>query len=349
MLAIAGLAVADKSFNHHNETLRCGNNSTIPHDHNGTWVDLAPIASGPRQEHVSFFIPPATIGILGGVLPPTFDTTNEMDLYDITTNTWRTGAPLPLVINHGNAVTVNGKVYVLGGLSPNASGVWVAEGNCYLYDPTADAWSSLPPMPAGTERGSTANGVHNGVVYQAGGMTVLDLSPGGIQNSLTNVTAYDTVSGQWLDLPAAARYLPAPRDHVGGVVIGHTFYVLGGRDNGQFNVRDTVFALDLTKLEDGWVTKAARMPTARGGLVAAAVGRKVYTFGGEGNTDEGSRGVFNNTEVYNTETDSWEELVAMTVPRHGTSGVAVKGAVFIPGGGVQSGGDPTDYFDMFLV
>jgi N-acetylneuraminic acid mutarotase len=73
----------------------------------------------------------------------------------------------------------------------------------------------------------------------------------------------------------------------------------------------------------------------------------VYTFGGEGNPVEGSDGVFDQVEVYDTRKDSWERLGKMKVPRHGTSAVAVKGGVYIPGGGIKLGGAPVDTFDVF--
>jgi N-acetylneuraminic acid mutarotase len=89
------------------------------------------------------------------------------------------------------------------------------------------------------------------------------------------------------------------------------------------------------------------MPTPRGGVSAAAVGGKVYVFGGEGNTEAGSEGVFDQVEVYDTTRDKWESVGKMKVPRHGTSAVAVGGAVYIPGGGVKQGGAPVDTFDAF--
>jgi N-acetylneuraminic acid mutarotase len=89
------------------------------------------------------------------------------------------------------------------------------------------------------------------------------------------------------------------------------------------------------------------MPTPRGGVASAVVGWKVFAFGGEGNPEEGSNGVFDQVEVYDTCGERWEKLGPMGVPRHGTSAVGVAGAVYIPGGGVALGGAPTDVFDVY--
>jgi N-acetylneuraminic acid mutarotase len=124
-------------------------------------------------------------------------------------------------------------------------------------------------------------------------------------------------------------------------------YVLGGRDHGQGNVRDTVFALDLCDLKAGWKTRAARMPTARGGVAAGIVGTKVFTFGGEGDNSVDS-GVFNEVEAYDTVADKWETAGTMEIPRHGTYAVGIEGKVYIPGGGTVQGGGPVANFDVFV-
>lgn len=189
--------------------------------------------------------------------------------------------------------------------------------------------------------------VHGDLVFLAGGMRTLLPRPGGEQDTVNTVLAYNTTSDTWVNVPKAAAHIPEGRDHAAGAVIEDTFYILGGRNRGQHNVRDTVFALDLKNLKKGWKTKHGRLPTARGGLAAGTIGRLVYTFGGEGNPAEGSQGVFNETEVYDTKTDSWKRLPPMAVPRHGTAAVAVGKQVFIPGGGILQGGSPVDVFNAY--
>lgn len=100
------------------------------------------------------------------------------------------------------------------------------------------------------------------------------------------------------------------------------------------------------------------MPTTRGGLNGGAVGTKFYVFGGEGNPDS-STGVFNQSEVFDTESQEWTELKPMQVPRHGTQAAAVGGLVYVPGGGLQQDGKkvvvdgvttfqhPTAHFDAY--
>lgn len=312
----------------------------------GRWTNLAPIAGGVRQEHSTVRLGDK-IYIMGGILfgqsatnETTIETIDKVEAYSISQDSWTTVAPLPIAMNHANAAVVDGKIYVLGGLAGGV--VWRAFPDCYVYDPKTDHWTTLPPMPRDQARGSSAVGVRGTKIYLAAGMRSLDGSLGGLHDTVDTVTSYDSKNGAWKTLPS----LPAPRDHAGAALVGHKMYVLGGRTQGQVNVRNTTYVLDVRSPEAGW-TQKADMPTARGGLSAGVVGSVVYTFGGEGNPTPGSDGVFNETEAYVTVTDTWRKLAPMALPRHGTSAVSVGGGIYIPGGSIAEGAGPVDAFDVF--
>ncbi|KAK1826985.1 kelch repeat-containing protein [Podospora conica] len=324
----------------------------------GTWSTLAPIPDFPRQEHITVVLSPTTFAIVAGIIPDpqapgNISTVGLVQIYNSASDSWRSVASAPVPLNHPNAASVNGDIYLLGGLLVAPDGVWRATPDCWIWDSAKDEWRAIAPMPASEARGSAVTAVHDGVIYLAGGMTVLEPFAGGVQGTVDTVSAFDTRKGKWITLPEAARALPEARDHAGGAMVGGKLYVLGGRKEGQHNVKDTVFVLDVAErgrkgLEGGWATKEGRMPTPRGGLVAAAIGDKIFTFGGEGNTDEGSNGVFNQTEVYDTSEDEWEELEPMQLPRHGLSAVAMRGKVYLPGGGtVIGGGGAVDVLDAY--
>lgn len=305
----------------------------------GQWIDLASIPT-PRQEHGVAAIGNTTIAIVGGNVPVGnfSQTTDSMQLYDIASNTWTTASPIPYKVNHPNVVGVGQKLYLLGGLalgplSPGLVFNWVASGASYVYDASTNVWTDIPPMPNGTERGSAIVGVHDGIIYLAGGMTVLQ---DGYQDAVNSVIAFNTTSDEWQRLPEPAAELPESRQHAAGSVVGDALYVIGGRRYGQENTRNTVFRLDLTNQTAGWQTSPV-MPTARGGVNGGAVGAKFYVFGGEGNP-ESSTGVFNQSQVFDTESQEWTELEPMRVPRHGTQAAAVGGLVYVPGGGLQQDG-----------
>jgi len=73
----------------------------------------------------------------------------------------------------------------------------------------------------------------------------------------------------------------------------------------------------------------------------------VFTFGGEGNLKVDSY-VFNETEVFDSKSESWTKLEPMSVPRHGGGAVAVRGKIYVPGGGDVIGMAPVNYFDVLV-
>ncbi|MGI5150960.1 Kelch repeat-containing protein [Plantactinospora sp. CA-294935] len=304
------------------------------------WRALAPLAGGPRQEHSVVAIG-ADVYVVGGIKPDGAGglvTVTDVEVYDTRRDRWRRSAPLPVAMNHPNAAVVGGKLYVLGGLSGGAS--WEALGNSFVFDPATNRWSSLPPMPADVLRGSAAIGVSGSKIYLAAGMRTLTPGPGGLQDTVATVNSYDVVTRRWARLPD----LPEARDHAGGAVVGTTLFVVGGRDRGQVNVRDTVFALDLRG--GSWNARAS-MPTARGGIATAVIGTTIYTFGGEGNVVDGVNTVFPQTEAYDARRDRWQRLAPMPIPRHGGAAVAVGDSIYLPGGGNRGGGAPMDVNDAF--
>ena len=157
-------------------------------------------------------------------------------------------------MNHINAAVVDGDIYVLGGLADlnETQPAWRGVGDSFVYSSTSGEWEVLPELPAGEARGSAAVGVYGSKIFLVGGMTDLELSGNAIQNSVKVVSVFDTKRRQWLDVPHKAKYLPEARDHAAAGVVDGKMYVLGGRDQGQEHVKDTVFILNLRNLESGW-------------------------------------------------------------------------------------------------
>lgn len=328
--------------------------TTLAHPtHQPSWTTLTPLPL-PRQEHTTVFIPPSTIAILGGITPTNdtsplpVKTTPLMQLYSLSNSTWTDAPPLLRAMNHINAAVVDGQIYVLGGLADLGEPelAWRAVRDAFSYSTCTGSWSRLPNLPEGEERGSAAVGVWESKIILAGGMSALELSGNRTQSSVSVVSLFDTKSRAWIRLPRAARYIPESRDHAGTAVVDGKMYVLGGRDGGQENVKDTVFVLDLNHPEAGWSTSSARMSTPRGGVAAGVVGKKVYILGGEGNADAES-GVFDQVEAYDTERDRWASAGTMSIARHGTYAVGVGRKVYVPGGGVRQSGAPVADFDVF--
>ena len=109
----------------------------------------------------------------------------------------------------------DGFVFTLGGNQGN-----VVPGTVYVYDRTANSWSTGAPMP--TPRFYAGGAVVNGSIYVMGGTTT------GIP--LATVEAYNPVSDTWTTKPN----LPFPRNETAGAAaVGRlsglpAAYLIGG-------------------------------------------------------------------------------------------------------------------------
>jgi hypothetical protein len=97
----------------------------------GTWVILALMLSA-RQE-----LAVAEVGGFGEAFAPV----GTVEAYDPSTNRWEVRAPVPLAVHHPAAVSLNGKLYALGGTRDRPLAVHE------VYDPATNRWSARNPMP----------------------------------------------------------------------------------------------------------------------------------------------------------------------------------------------------------
>ena len=80
--------------------------------------------------------------------------------YDPATDKWTKKTSMPRPAHHAALAAANGKIYVMGGFVPPkdtaipVGGAWEPIDNAWEYDPAADSWKSLPPLPG--KRGSAS-------------------------------------------------------------------------------------------------------------------------------------------------------------------------------------------------
>ena len=142
------------------------------------------------------------------------------DEYDPIANTWRARAAMPTARNHFLGVSVNGKIYAIGGrlgstFITRSSNTDITE----EYDVTQDVWTTRAQMP--TARSGVAGGVFKGRVYVAGGEFQNDK----IMAAYRAFEAYDPATNTWdQSLPR----MRIPRHGFAGAVIGDRLHVVAG-------------------------------------------------------------------------------------------------------------------------
>ncbi|MFZ0918311.1 MAG: kelch repeat-containing protein, partial [Candidatus Udaeobacter sp.] len=97
-----------------------------------TWTALASMPTGPDYQFHAEYGGNGKIYVMGGQNDGTLNR-----IYDIATNTWSAGAPVPECVNDHGHVYYNGKVYVIGGWACGAPSSAV-----YAYDVASNTWSA---------------------------------------------------------------------------------------------------------------------------------------------------------------------------------------------------------------
>lgn len=293
----------------------------------------APDATLARQE-----IYPAVLGdrivVAGGVLSQAPGFTDHVEAYDVQTGRWNTLAPLPEGRHHIALAEAGGKLYGIGGFS-GAIPDWRAHATVFVYDAAANRWSAGPSLPQPRAEGVVA--AVDGKIYFIGGRVPASPEAAHISAHLdtSRAEALDVRSGRWERIPDA----PTARNSAAAAVIDGKIYVVGGRQMvAQADGRQHPVNLATLEVYDPavkrWQTRAA-LPQAQGGLAAAAVGGKLYAFGGEQFVP--SSKVFGEAWVYDPATDRWSALPPMPTPRHGHGAAVVGNRIFLMGGGEKVG------------
>ena len=107
--------------------------------------------------------------------------------------------------------------------------------------------------------------------------------------------------------------------------------------------------LEIYDLATNSWSRGAPLLRPRAGVSSVAANGCLYLIGGEGN-DADPRGIFEENEMYNPATDSWQRLEPMPLPTHGlTGGAYIAPWIYIPGGAKARGvsGDVPTNLQLF--
>jgi N-acetylneuraminic acid mutarotase len=273
--------------------------------------------------------------------------------YDPATDKWTKKSPMPRPTHHAALAAANGKIYVMGGfVAPKdtaipVGGAWEPIDNAWEYDPAADSWKSLAPLPG--KRGSAIAAEVGGKIYVIGGATTVEGSKDpfftffGPSLVLGTNAMYDPATNKW----ESKRPMSVPRNHAFSGVVNGKIYVIGGRTGHGFilSATNTDVVEEYNPVNDTWSVPKERMPTPRSGGASGSDGRRIYAAGGEVSTKD-LVGAFKSVEAYDPLTNSWMTLPSMPMPRHGIAGAVIGNRFHLVSGMMQSAGalvflDPT--------
>ena len=265
--------------------------------------------------------------------------------YDPATDKWTKKKSMPRPAHHAALAAANGKIYVMGGfVAPEKTqipvgGAWEPIDDAWEYDPAADSWRSLAPLPG--KRGAAVAVEVGGKIYVIGGTTTVEGSKDpfftffGPSRVLTTNDVYDPATNKW----TSRRPMTVARNHAFAGAVNGKIYVIGGRTGQGFilSATNTDVVEEYSPVSDMWSAPKERMPTARSGGAWGTDGRRIYVAGGEVTTKE-LVGVFRGIEAYEPATNSWTSLPSMPMPRHGVAGAVIGNRFHLVSGMIQSAG-----------
>jgi N-acetylneuraminic acid mutarotase len=216
------------------------------------------------------------------------NSSGQVQIYDPATNGWSIGAPAPYAAGSCCSAVINGKIYIAGGLVGVISGttdLGVSTNAAAVYDPVANVWSSLPPLPFTTTNGinHAASGTDGNKFYIFGGRD--DHHAPAIGYSTVQI--YDPASNTWatsVDSGSTLAPLPQERGGMGkAVYYNGDFYVMGGETvtGGTGATPNNVYnRVDIYNVASNTWRSGTPMPTARHGIFPVLRGNRIYVVGG---------------------------------------------------------------------
>ncbi|XP_031173609.1 kelch-like protein 8 isoform X1 [Sander lucioperca] len=231
------------------------------------------------------------------------DPFRSIECYSITKNSWFFGPEMNSRRRHVGVISVEGKVYAVGGHDGNEH-----LGNMEMFDPLTNKWMMKASM--NTKRRGIALAALGGPIYAIGGLD---------DNSCFNdVERYDIESDCW----SAVAPMNTPRGGVGSVALGSFVYAVGGNDGVASLSSVERFNPHLNK----WM-EVSEMGQRRAGNGVSKLNGCLYVVGG---FDDNSP--LSSVERFDPRMHRWEYVSELTTPRGGVGVATVMGRVFAVGG-----------------
>lgn len=237
--------------------------------------------------------------------------TAAFEVYDPRVDEWRQLAALPLALNHLGIAAAQGRIYVTGGYSDLF--LMQSVKDAWAYDPATDTWGQIAALPA-------PRAAH--VMISIGEKLYV---VGGTGDDSAALWVYDPATNIW---DTTRARMPTALEHAAAAVVDGKLYVISGR----WGMSQKLAAVEVyDPASDSW-TRGRDIPTARGGLTAAALDGRIHVTGGE---DVHPDRTFDEHHVYDPASDTWTTAAALPAGRHGLGSAVIEGRWYVVGGATR--------------
>ncbi len=232
---------------------------------------------------------------------------------------WSTGSPLQKGRAGLGVVTLNDKIYAIGG-----SGVLMPLNNTETYQPGTGGWRVDADLPVGLE--SFGMTVFSGTLYAAGGYAAdTDGHP------TSRMWEYDSAIDEWVQGPA----MPSPRAGFALIAVAGKLYAFGGTGPES----EKIFVFNIKDRQ--WSTLEQGLRDSRD-LAAIAIGMQIYVIAGGPASNPVAA-----VHIFNTANEQWTEGPALPIARSGHAIAVLDGDIHVLGG--RGGGRGASLADHWIL
>jgi N-acetylneuraminic acid mutarotase len=269
-----------------------------------SWATVAPLSTA-RLLHASVAVG-NNIYVWGGYNNGSFfPALSSLEIYNSLTNTWQSGAPVPLAMGEqAFAVGNDGLVYSFGGYDTDPIF------NSYRYNPTTNTWTALAAIPNTAVEAGAATG-NDGKIYVLGGIATET------SNQIYNPTTNTWTTGA--AMPTGRSEEVVVKDAAG------LLHAIGGSNSSQNSLTTHEVYNPATNT---WTT-AAPLPqalTQAGGTLGSD--GNLYVIGGQTNFFANQAPFYNTVYVYSPSTNTWTQGSNLPMNLGGPKGVTIGNSVY---------------------
>ena len=262
-------------------------------------------------------------------------TLDVVEIYDVATDTWAQGPPIPTRRGWLGADLLEDRIYVAGGKTIRTPAEKESSGDdthfevqnvLEVLDLGSRTWSALAPLPQG--RAGVGVAACQGKLYMLGGSIMKN------GHAADALDVYDPQRAQWSTGPA----YPFPVMGPGLIAVEDRLYAIAGSSNAfgnGFSFRPEVHVLDP---QVGKWERLAAKPRGRESMGITVLDGKIFAFGGRAD------GAYHDTvDIYDIKTDSWSSDTPMPVGKAWLDACTVDGRIFALGGAYGRGAPQGGY------
>lgn len=233
--------------------------------------------------------------------------------------------PMPTPRMAGAGAVVDGKIYIIGGVSSQGRMVGTVE----EYDPAKDVWTARASMP--TARGMLAAVAVGSTIYAIGGRSNAVLSI---------VEAYDVKADRWTQ----AASLPTGRWGLMAAVVGGRLLAIGGI-TGMGAARQSVGVVDTFDPTKNVWTAGRALPLPLQSAAAVSHDGQVFLVGGRAGA--GDTGTATDSVYTWNDGANWASGPRLLQPRTGAAAAVAAASLVVVGG--AAGGTPSSSIDVLSL